>query len=354
MGWMKRTVIGDIFLAIVSALVLVSCSTSLPSNAPAETGDRKYDSEFPHERTSPYLERIAESVKMLSSIAYYRTYTFEEPQRVRRADITPERLDAKQDKFTYVNKSLSGTATIISYSARRIALLTCAHVVAFSDTIVEYYVGPNRRPTEYIKSLSIKERQTNYAGQLPEGGELEVLALDRSSDIAVVGKRFEQDPGIPPPVFPFPVGRSKDLEWGTFLYLYGYPSGHRIVTRGIVSNPNKDKRGTFLVDAVFGGGFSGGIAVALRDGVPHFELVGMMKIASARTSYILVPPRDDPSAEYDPALPYTGEIYVERHTDIEYGVTQAIPAEALIDFFSANRERLRAKGYDISLARAPE
>jgi hypothetical protein len=339
-------------VTFVTPLVVLSCSSNVPRTTPLQTGDGKYDSEFPYQNTSPYLERIAESVKMLSTIAYYRTYAFDQAKAVQITDITPELLDSKKREVTYINKTLSGTATIIFYANRRVAMLTCAHVVAFPDTITNFYVGPNRRQTPYLKGLAIKERQMNFVGLLPEGGDLDILALDRVADIAVVGKRFEQDPIIPLPVFPFPVGRAKDLDWGTFLYLYGYPSGHRIVTRGIVSNPNKDKRGTFLVDAVFGGGFSGGIAVALRDGVPNFELVGMMKIASARTSYILVPPKDDPSAEYDPSVPYAGEVYVERHTDIEYGVTQAIPAEALTEFLEAHREEMRSRGYDIVLARS--
>jgi hypothetical protein len=45
-------------------------------------------------------------------------------------------------------------------------------------------------------------------------------------------------------------------------------------------------------------------------------------------------------------------VYVERHTDIEYGVTQAIPAEALTEFLEAHREEMRSRGYDIDLARS--
>jgi hypothetical protein len=350
---MKRPLLGFVAVLVGAAIVVSSCSTSVPGNAPDQPGDGKYDSEFPHQRTSPFLERISESVKMLSTIAYYRTYVFDEAKRIRIADITPELLESKAGEATYVNRTLSGTATIIHYASRRVALLTCAHVVAFSDTLLSFHMGPDRRPTPYLKSVAIKERQTNFVGQLPEGGELQILAIDRGSDIAILGKMFESEPGIPLPVFPFKIGKARELEWGTFLYLYGYPVGHRVVTRGIVSNPNKDKKGAFLVDAVFGGGFSGGIALALRDGVPNFELVGMMKIVPARTSLILVPPRDDPSAEFDPTIPYTGDIFVERHTDIEYGVAQAIPAEALTEFLVTNREQLIARGYRIQLPTAP-
>jgi hypothetical protein len=233
-------------------------------------------------------------------------------------------------------------------------LLTCAHIVAFPDTALTYHLGPDRHPTPFVKTLSIKERQMNFVGMLPEGGELEVLAYDMGADIALLGKQFEQEPAIPIRVFSFPVGRASELEWGSFVYLFGYPSGYRIVTKGIVSNPNRDKRGSFLVDAVFGGGFSGGIALAIRDGVPNFELVGMVKMVSARSSYILTPRRDDSAVEYDPTVPYNGEIFVERHTDIEYGVTQAVSIEAILEFIKEKQAALVARGYPVQFKAKPK
>ena len=71
---------------------------------------------------------------------------------------------------------------------------------------------------------------------------------------------------------------------------FGYPSGHKMVTKAIVSSPNKDRKGSFLLDAVLTPGFSGGIALAVRDGVPNFELVGLVQLVSGRTTYALGPP----------------------------------------------------------------
>jgi hypothetical protein len=312
--------------------------------------DGKYDTEFPYRGCSKQLEEISESVKMLSTIAYYRTYAIPESDHIRLRDVTRELLAARAASSVFVNRSMSGTATILSYQNRCVVLLTCAHVVSFADTLISYYFGADRRPTSFIRSIAVKERQMNYVGLLPEGGELEILAIDETADIALLGKRFETDPQPPLAVLRYPFGRAKELEWGSFVYLFGYPSGFRIVTKGIVSNPNRDKRGSFLVDAVFGGGFSGGIALAVRDGVPNFELVGMVKMVSAHSSFVLTPPPESSMIEYDTSTPYTGDIYVDKHTDIDYGVTQATPVERILEFFEEHRSEVQAKGYSLNVA----
>ena len=63
----------------------------------------------------------------------------------------------------------------------------------------------------------------------------------------------------------------------------------------------------FMVDAMFSRGFSGGIVLAIRDGVPNFELVGMIKLVSAHSSFVLTPEKDGGGdLVFDPAVPYTG------------------------------------------------
>jgi hypothetical protein len=123
-----------------------------------------------------------------------------------------------------------------------------------------------------------------------------------------------------------------------------------MVTKAIVSSPNKDKRGAFLVDAVSTPGFSGGIALAIRDGVPNFELVGIVKLVSGRSSFTLVPPTEDGMPDYDPLVPYTGQIFVQKRTEIEYGIVQAVPIETVLEFIDAHRSDIAARGYIITFA----
>ncbi len=102
-----------------------------------------------------------------------------------------------------------------------------------------------------------------------------------------------------------------------------------------------------MVDAMFSRGFSGGITLAIRDGVPNFELVGIVKLVSARSSFVLSPQKENGEVVYDPAIPYTGAVFVERKTEIESGLTQAVPVEAIREFIKNQAPLLREKGYFI-------
>jgi hypothetical protein len=338
---------GRCSVLLVGTLMLAGCSSSVYHDVFPTLSDGRYDSEFPYKGCSKQLEEIAETVNMLSSIAYYRTYTFPMEDRITRGDVTDTLLQRKRKESVYVNSTASGTATVIFYDERRVMLLTCAHVVDFEDTVFSFYITPEHRITPWLKTVAIKEKQTNYVAVFPEGGELDILALDRAADIALLGKQFSGQPANRIAAFRYPFGKAKDLEWGTFVYMFGYPSGFKMVTKGIVSNPNKDKRGSFMVDAMFSRGFSGGITLAIRDGVPNFELVGIVKLVSARSSFVLSPEKENGEVVYDPAIPYTGAVYVERKTEIESGLTQAVPVEAIKEFIKIQTPLLREKGYII-------
>lgn len=128
----------------------------------------------------------------------------------------------------------------------------------------------------------------------------------------------------------------------------GYPMGHKMITKGIVSSPNRDKKGTFLTDAPFNRGFSGGAVLAIRDGVPNFELVGLAKSVSATSNFVLTPSKDFDQSLYDPGNPYDGEIFVDMKTDIRYGITTVISTEMIKEFFEKNDAIFRNKGYNFS------
>jgi hypothetical protein len=102
-----------------------------------------------------------------------------------------------------------------------------------------------------------------------------------------------------------------------------------------------------MIDAMFSRGFSGGIALAIRDGVPNFELVGIVKLVSAHSSYVLTPEKENGEVVYDPAVPYSGALYVERRTEIESGITQAVPIEAIREFVRAQSSFLYSRGFSV-------
>jgi hypothetical protein len=261
--------------------------------------------------------------------------------------LSPENIRRYTVRDTIVSRIGSGTATVIYRGLDRIALLTCAHVVDHPDTVITYYMDELGEGRRVIQSISVKRREQFYVIDILGGGDLKVLAVDPAHDLALLGKKdLRETHRIP--VLAYPAGDSRSLEWGSFVYLMGYPMGFKMITQGIVSNPNMDGDGAFLVDALFNRGFSGGIVLAIRDGVPNFELVGLAKSVSAEHKYVLRPLKETSEFLYDTTVPYTGDIYVRSESDINYGITHAISVETIRRFVEENRDQLMREGYDFS------
>ena len=272
---------------------------------------------------------------------------FSPEAKIRLSDLQDPLLKEKAIKEVFLNRTSSGSATTIYSENKRIALLTCAHVVDFSDTIITYYRGENRKETEFIQSLAVKDRQSNYAATIQGARDLEILAIDKVCDLAVVGQRMYEQSAQNVTVFNYPFGKAKELEWGTFVYLFGYPAGYQMITKGIISSPNRDKHGSFLTDAVFNRGFSGGIVLAIRDGVPNFELVGMATLVPARQQYFMTPFKEGEIVDFELDAPFKGDVYVESRADIIYGIAPAISSELIVDFLEKYQQQLQEKGYDL-------
>jgi hypothetical protein len=118
-----------------------------------------------------------------------------------------------------------------------------------------------------------------------------------------------------------------------------------MVTKAIVSNPNKDELGSFLIDAVINNGMSGGVVLAIRDGVPNFEMVGMIQWVPEVEENVLAPKKLKNNESYNPIVPYEGKEYVKRFASIRYGIARVISVEAIKKFFRDNREKLYEKKY---------
>jgi hypothetical protein len=284
---------------------------------------------------------------MLSTVAYYRNYIIPESARLTTAGVTSEILSRFAGSATYSNTNLAASATILSCRGRRVLLLSAAHVLSYQDTAFAFHPDARGRPGPFVRAVSVKEKQVNYVAVLPEGGELEVLAMDVDLDVALLGRSFSSDPCPALRTLGVPRGSASDLEWGTHVFIFGYPSGSRMVTSGMVSSPKRDRQFSFLIDAASSRGYSGGPVVAVRDGVPNFELVGIVRQVSARSSYVLVPEREE-GREYDPGMPYDGPAFPERLTEIDHGLTQAISAEVIQRFLEDSREKVESLGYSLT------
>jgi hypothetical protein len=225
-------------------------------------------------------------------------------------------------------------------------VITCAHIIYFPDTVYTYYDDNDPETTDYLYSISLKTKNRIFFTGHDEGRDLEILALDKDLDLALVGKTTAARNELIQPL-DYPLGKSKKLDWGNFVYIMGYPLGYQMITRGIISKPVSSRDDFFLIDASFNEGFSGGIVLAIKDGVPNFELVGLGKSASATYENFLVPEKEQYEMLYNEEVPYEGNVYARQKKTVNYGVTRAISANAMIRFYKDHRKDLTAKGYQM-------
>lgn len=335
-------IINRLAFLLILFITITSCSKRIYRVAYPTLNDGNYDSEFPYKNCSKELAEINDAVTKVFCNTFYSSYYFSPERGITRSKITPDLLK-KSDGVTELKNTVSGTGTIIYYRDNRIAILTCAHVVIKPDTNISYYDSRINPGKDIIQTISIKQKQDILVFGMPDDGAFEPLLVDNQNDIAILSKDLKRPSEFKISVLNYPFGKAKELQWGSFVYVIGYPMGYKIVTKGIVSQPDRDRKGSFLIDALFNRGMSGGILLAIRDGVPNFEVVGITTSAAAETETVLVPERN---RDYDETIPYEGQIYVDNKKSITYGVTRAISAEAILGLIRENREFLVKRGYE--------
>ncbi|MCF7803788.1 MAG: serine protease [Candidatus Marinimicrobia bacterium] len=339
------------FIPYFLALTLtVSCATPIFQFDDQGHSDRKYDSRYPASDVSNTLGEMVKSVRKINSMAFYRSFTISEESKLRRSEIRREYVKQIAIEDTIYDQTVLGTATVLHAEDRWLVALTCAHIIDFPDTIIRYYPEPGNPSERNVQMVAFKIRQQNSIPSFPNDAKVEVLAENRRLDAALIGVRFEYNPENPVPVFPFPAGKSRQLNWGHFVYLAGYPMSTRMITRGIVSRPQTNAENRFIIDAVFNPGMSGGPVVAIRDGIPNFEFVGIVRATAAEPYHVLTPTSEkgDMQSEYYPNLPHRDEIYTTFIQGIRYGITYVIPIENILRFIREHQPDLQSKGYSLS------
>jgi S1-C subfamily serine protease len=333
--------LASLLLGLYITFGLWSCAQkSVPVAKPAyAVADGQYDVTPPVKGVSPQLQKIAQTVYRLNVIAFYESYSFAEQAQITLTKFNEK--SAKEQALTYKisTRSGSGTTSVIYSDAEKAALITCAHVVHFPDTIVVYF--PNN--PALISTISIKIKQSNFVAGL-KNPAVEVMAFDKERDIALL--KAQLTPGERIPVMPFPVGKSSELQWGTFVYVMGFPEGQKMVESGIVSQPDVLKKGVFLTNAIFNPGISGGPVFAIRDGAKGFEWVGMAKSSPAEDIFYLEPKTDNLKT-YSKLTPYSGPQLINKKKMINYGVTFSVSMEEIVRFVKSMASRLEQEEFDI-------
>lgn len=339
---MIRTKIAVYFILV---LILSGCKTPSSINTHVNINDNKYDSEFPSLSVSEELNYISKTVKQLNILAFYATYSFPFESKINKSSINDSILEVFSNTMKIAHETVSGTASVIYNSNKLVGLLTCAHIIDFKDTLYSYYNNKGN----YIQTVSIKIRQQNHVSGLPSGESLEIAAINIEKDIALLSKKITPDSGNNPEkieVLNYPIGKVKDIQWGSLIYIMGYPLGNLMVTRALVSKNEKVKTGMFITDALYNPGISGSPVFAIRDGIPNFELVGMASASAAKETNILIPGKNI-AKNNDIKTPYVGEIFVDNNKLINYGLTYSVSIDEIVIFINSNKIDLLANGFEI-------
>ncbi len=335
----------------VTAFILInfSCTSVIYKNIIPSSNKKNYDSEFPYNDGSKQLEEIGNSIYRVNSLAFYKAYVFDEDSKIKLKDLNDDVIKNRSIKTTYMDKSSSGTSTLIYSLNGTVALLTCAHVIDFPDTIVSYYSDKQGTFSDNVQSIAFMSRRFIYVAGFPEGSEVNEILSDKSLDVTIIGNSYSSKFERLFHVFNYPFGKAKELSWGNFVYVFGFPLNYKMISNAIVSNPNYDRSGSFFIDAVVNRGYSGGLVLAVKNGIPNFELVGIIEWVPEENENILEPAPLEESIKYNPLVPYKGDIFVKQQKLLRYGITKVIPMESIEDFLIKNKDFFIHNGYYFSI-----
>lgn len=341
---------GAVFLMLAAVFFIVLSSGCRTKYVATDRGPQAfYQTGFPIHDTSKELERIFRSVKRINVTGHYVVYIFPPESRITERDIgDAETYKQAIETMPYTN-SKAGSATIVASTPNQTALITNEHVIDFPDTVISHFKDPSysgrRSGVRYIEQIAIKSSQINLIYDLPELGPFDILSRDKINDIALIGVHHPDNKITDrAPVLRVRAGDPTKLVWGSFAYILGYPKGYKMVTRAIVSDPNRDRRASFFLDGLFNEGISGGIILAVRGDTGELEWIGMAKGGAASRELILIPPETE-IEDIDFLRPYEGNVYVSPVQRIEYGITLSVSMKSIRNFFREHEDELRMKGY---------
>lgn len=338
------TIIGRA-LALACLTVAVGCGP--PRAVLVERGPQAYyQTAYPVHDTSEDLERLFLSVKQVMFTADYRTYTFAREAGVTEAAIRAGGFEARADSTYSESVTKSGTATVVARAGSRVSLLSTDHVAHFPEVRIQYWEDdpPGPRPGRGERRVSsVSVRTSRHGTLLPPTGTtpLRVAARADADDVALLETTLSQaSDTVQFPAVHVPPGDARRLSWGSFVYVVGYPRSNPMVTRAIVSDPDRDRRGGFVTDGLWNEGISGGLILAVRGDTGRMEIVGMARAGVGEREWQLRPDTVALGDEMETRL-YDGRIFVRSTLRIRYGITLPVSMTVIQEFLRRNRITLR-------------
>jgi S1-C subfamily serine protease len=330
-------------VVIACVLISVNCGTQSLEIIDNRITDGEYDNHPPLNNSTPKIEQILNSIAMINCTAYYTQYEFEPSDEVFKEDIDEGEVLTRGESFN-INKNSAGTGLILSVDGNQVLLLTCNHIIDYPDEVFNYFTRffTNNYVNIYLK----KQKQTQFVTLDNNIVDLELIAKNKRKDIALLGGTSNgKVMNISEPKFKF--GKTNDIRTGNFIYIFGFPKGHKMVSTGTISTEGSNRL-HYMIDTPFNRGMSGGIVFAIRDDSPNFEMVGMAKSAAADFEYILKPDKNiTDDRAFNESLPYEGNIFVEEKPRIRYGITYVNNIDIILAFLKQNRTKIEKAGYNI-------
>jgi S1-C subfamily serine protease len=302
--------------------------------------DGKYDGE--DDNISAIVKKLSPSVVKIDVIAFYKSWFFDNDSSATN-NITDFKLLKSQSVANETHtESVTGTSVVVFSDAFQLAMITCAHIVNFPDTVYRYFDQEKIR----LKSISIKQKQKIYESGRPGANLIKVVASDKKKDLAFIVRVLKDDEAIPP-VIPLVAGKTNRLDWGSEIYVLGYPMGNLMLTKGVVSVDKFTKR-RFVSDALFNRGISGSPVFALLDGENNYEWIGIASSAASQT-ITYMEPRGGNIKHDDENYINSSNIVVKKRQFINYGVTFSISIEEILTFIAENSMTINNVGIDAEI-----
>ncbi len=284
------------------------------------------------------------SVRRIQSNVIYKTYQFDldnlpRKTQLQNADLESLALDTKID-----NHSSAGTGVVLSVRYSGVTLLTASHTVTFADTIWHYSAESAGIPDKLVEAVSVRESLNQFVYADNDIVFMELVINDPRRDLALMRTVSEHD-GTGLRSLNIPVGDSKKLDWTDIVYAVGYPRGVQMVTQGTASRSEHPIR-SIVLDIPINRGFSGGTVFAVRNDGSGLEWIGMITSAMGEQD-VFLRPEIIPGEDFNPDIPYTGDMYVETKPRIYYGITNAVDITRVQQFINENREEISRQGLRI-------
>lgn len=253
--------------------------------------------------------------------------------------------DAGDGGVTIVHDSQTktGGGLIIDYDKNRniYTILTSNHLVSPKDTTFVYYLDEHGNNTDALfAKYVITDVRITTQGKSTFHAVAKVVATDYHNDIAIIQAQTELNLGTE---FKNPLGFDLKLDWGDWVYVFGYPKGIKQISGGLVSPapyPN-----TLSADVVIRRGYSGGPVFGILKKAENIQLalVGLVKSAPYSTLNYITLSNKLPEG-YQLQRKDLNQLIVANEMIIDYGTAYFVSPSAIKKFFRSRQNYLTSIG----------